>query len=87
MSELSQGYQGHLATTEAFFYALDSLPLLLAIVVYVPFWPARMIRTIDTVGLPVSASSAAAADETEKGEGEREREERASGSVEGVRKA
>ena len=87
MSELSQGYQGHLATTEAFFYALDSLPLLHAIVVYVPFWPARMIRTIDTVGLPASTATTSAADEAEKGEGEREREGRATGSVEGVGKA
>ncbi|KAJ7591041.1 RTA1-like protein [Mycena floridula] len=41
--ELSEGYQGHLATTEAFFYALDTLPLFLATVVYVPFWPGRFI--------------------------------------------
>ncbi|KAI0374517.1 RTA1-like protein [Pilatotrama ljubarskyi] len=45
--ELSQGYLGHLATTEAFFYGLDSLPLFIAIVVYIPFWPGRMIPTID----------------------------------------
>ncbi|KAH9912262.1 RTA1-like protein, partial [Epithele typhae] len=31
VSELSQGYHGHLATTEVFFYALDSLPLFVAI--------------------------------------------------------
>ena len=71
MSELSQGYQGHLATTEAFFYALDSLPLLVAIAVYVPFWPARMIPTIDVVGKP---DPSAAAGGPEDG--------RASGSVE-----
>lgn len=45
--ELSQGYRGHLATTEAFFYALDSLPLFIAVAVYTPFWPGRMIPTID----------------------------------------
>ena len=45
--ELSQGYRGHLATTEAFFYALDSLPLFIAVAVYTPFWPGRMSPTID----------------------------------------
>lgn len=45
--ELSQGYRGHLATTEAFFYGLDSLPLFIAVAVYTPFWPGRMIPTID----------------------------------------
>ncbi|CDO75869.1 hypothetical protein BN946_scf184672.g2 [Trametes cinnabarina] len=45
--ELSQGYRGHLATTEAFFYGLDSLPLFVAVVVYTPFWPGRMIPGID----------------------------------------
>jgi len=41
--ELSQGYIGHLATTESYFYALDTLPLFIAITVYVPFWPGRFI--------------------------------------------
>ena len=45
--ELSQGYRGHLATTEAFFYGLDSLPLFIAVAVYTPFWPGRMMPTID----------------------------------------
>ncbi|KAG5649002.1 hypothetical protein DXG03_000351 [Asterophora parasitica] len=44
--ELSEGYVGHLATTESFFYALDTLPLFLAVVVYVPFWPGRFIRDV-----------------------------------------
>ncbi|KIJ56800.1 hypothetical protein M422DRAFT_197995 [Sphaerobolus stellatus SS14] len=39
--ELSQGYFGHLATTEPFFYALDTLPLFIAIGVFVPFWPTQ----------------------------------------------
>ncbi|KAH7914178.1 RTA1 like protein-domain-containing protein [Hygrophoropsis aurantiaca] len=48
VAELSQGFQGYLATTEAFFYALDTLPLVIAISVYVPFWPGRFIpREID----------------------------------------
>lgn len=41
--EISQGFGGHLATTEAFFYALDTLPLWVAVAVYVPFWPGRFI--------------------------------------------
>jgi hypothetical protein len=47
--ELGQGFQGHLATTEAFFYGLDTLPLFIAIVVYLPFWPGRFIPSISTV--------------------------------------
>ncbi|KAI0768626.1 RTA1-domain-containing protein [Trametes elegans] len=45
--ELSQGYLGRLATTEAYFYGLDSLPLFIAVAVYTPFWPGRMIPNID----------------------------------------
>ncbi|KAG6916826.1 hypothetical protein DXG01_005211 [Tephrocybe rancida] len=41
--ELSQGYQGYFATTEGYFYGLDTLPLLIAIVIYTPFWPGRFI--------------------------------------------
>ncbi|CAL1712149.1 unnamed protein product [Somion occarium] len=41
--ELSQGYLGSLSTTEGFFYGLDTLPLFVAVVVYVPFWPGRFI--------------------------------------------
>lgn len=43
VAELSQGFRGHLATTESVFYGLDTYPLFLAIVVYVPFWPARIL--------------------------------------------
>ncbi|KAJ7228483.1 RTA1-like protein [Mycena pura] len=43
VAELSQGYMGHLATTEPFFYALDTLPLFIAIATYVFFWPGRFI--------------------------------------------
>jgi len=45
--ELSQGYRGRLSTTEAYFYALDTLPLCIAIAMYVPFWPGRIIPQID----------------------------------------
>ncbi|KAF8974506.1 RTA1 like protein-domain-containing protein [Flammula alnicola] len=41
--ELSEGFQGRLATSEPFFYGLDTLPLFIAIVVYIPFWPGRFI--------------------------------------------
>ncbi|KAI9574463.1 RTA1-domain-containing protein [Boletus coccyginus] len=44
VTELSQGFQGYLATTEAFFYALDTLPLVVAISVYVLFWPGWFIK-------------------------------------------
>ena len=76
MTELSQGYHGHLATTEAFFYALDSLPLFIAIVVYVPFWPARMLPEIDRLGVVDAIDSSAAP-----------KEERSSGSEEAAVKA
>lgn len=41
--ELSQGYRGSLATCEACLYGLDTLPLFIAIVVFIPFWPGRFI--------------------------------------------
>ncbi|KAF9464496.1 RTA1 like protein-domain-containing protein [Collybia nuda] len=44
--ELSEGFQGRLATSEAFFYGLDTLPLFIATAVYVPFWPGRFIVTV-----------------------------------------
>ncbi len=45
--ELSEGFQGRLATSEAFFYGLDTLPLFIAIVIYLPFWPGRFIPSVD----------------------------------------
>ena len=68
--ELSQGYRGHLATTEAFFYGLDSLPLFIAVAVYTPFWPGRMIPTIDQVAKLDKASSAAEGDARSSGDAE-----------------
>ncbi|KAH0840126.1 RTA1-domain-containing protein [Lanmaoa asiatica] len=44
VAELSQGYIGHLATTEGFFYGLDTFPLFVAISVYVLFWPGWFIE-------------------------------------------
>lgn len=45
--ELSQGYHGKLATTESFFYGLDTLPLFIAIAIYIPFWPGRYIPNVN----------------------------------------
>ncbi|CUA67782.1 Protein RTA1 [Saccharomyces cerevisiae S288c] [Rhizoctonia solani] len=41
--ELSEGYRGHLATTESLFYGLDTYSLFVAVAIYVPFWPGRFI--------------------------------------------
>ncbi|KAL0948425.1 hypothetical protein HGRIS_011004 [Hohenbuehelia grisea] len=41
--ELSEGYGGHLSTTESYFYALDALPLIIAVGVYILVWPGKFI--------------------------------------------
>jgi hypothetical protein len=41
--EYAQGYYGALATNEHYFYALDALPLAVAIGAYVLFWPERLL--------------------------------------------
>lgn len=46
--ELSEGYEGRIATTESYFYALDTLPLFIAVVVYTPFWPGRFISNTNS---------------------------------------
>ncbi|KAG6830041.1 hypothetical protein H0H92_002459 [Tricholoma furcatifolium] len=43
--ELSEGYRGYLATSEGYFYGLDTLPLLVAISIFTPFWPGRFIKS------------------------------------------
>jgi len=48
VTELSYGYQGFLATTEAYFYLLDALPLVIANLVYIPCWPGRFIHDKQT---------------------------------------
>ncbi|KAF7355478.1 RTA1-domain-containing protein [Mycena sanguinolenta] len=53
VAELSQGFEGYLATTERFFYGLDTLPLFIAISIYVFFWPGRIIGN----GTPPTATS------------------------------
>ena len=37
------GSKSQLQTTEAYFYALDALPLFFALCVFIPFWPGRFI--------------------------------------------
>ena len=41
--ELSEGFDGYLTRTEIFFFVLDFVPLLVALVCYIPFWPGRFI--------------------------------------------
>ncbi|EJD40946.1 cytochrome P450 [Auricularia subglabra TFB-10046 SS5] len=53
------GYYGTLGTTESFFYTLDTLPLFIAIAVYVPVWPGRVIQESsarDDANLPAKNS-------------------------------
>jgi len=49
VSELSQGFDGPLTTSEQLFYGLDTLPLFIAISVYVPFWPGRIITNPEEI--------------------------------------
>jgi hypothetical protein len=42
--EASQGFRGNLSTSEAAFYLGDTIPICLALIVYVPFWPGRFIK-------------------------------------------
>ena len=41
--ELSEGFDGYLTRTEVFFFALDFVPLIVALLCYIPFWPGRFI--------------------------------------------
>ncbi|KAG1815470.1 RTA1-domain-containing protein [Suillus subaureus] len=43
VAEIAQGFHGALASSEEAFYLGDTLPLFVAIVIYVPFWPGRFI--------------------------------------------
>ncbi|KAA1466426.1 hypothetical protein DENSPDRAFT_925849 [Dentipellis sp. KUC8613] len=51
VAEMSEGFLGSLSTTEGYFYGLDTLPLFIAIVVYIPFWPGRFIRASSQSGV------------------------------------
>ncbi|KAG1783275.1 RTA1-domain-containing protein [Suillus placidus] len=43
VAEIAQGFHGSLGSSEEAFYLGDTLPLLVAIVIYIPFWPGRFI--------------------------------------------
>jgi len=62
--ELGQGFFGHLATTEGLFYGLDTYPLLLAIGVFVPFWPTQFLE--DSPSTEEKAESRPASSEPER---------------------
>ncbi|GAA5886138.1 hypothetical protein JCM16303_000061 [Sporobolomyces ruberrimus] len=47
--EYSQGFDGYLATHEAYFYLLDALPLLISMALYAILWPARFIEGARTM--------------------------------------
>ncbi|KZV63857.1 RTA1-domain-containing protein [Peniophora sp. CONT] len=46
--EINDGFRGPIATSETLFYCCDSLVLFLALAVFVPFWPGRIIRPKQT---------------------------------------
>jgi hypothetical protein len=58
VAELSQGFDGFLTTNQALFYLLDTLPLFIAISVFVPFWPGRFIPA-QTEGINSSSQTLA----------------------------
>lgn len=43
VAEVAQGFHGSLTSSEEAFYLGDTLPLFVAILIYVPFWPGRFI--------------------------------------------
>ncbi|KAI0347275.1 RTA1-like protein [Trametopsis cervina] len=53
--ELAQGFNGFLSRHEVYFYTLDFVPLIVALVVYIPFWPGRFI---DPAALAAKTSDA-----------------------------
>jgi len=40
--ELAMGFRGYLVRNEVFLFVLDSLPLVFAIAIYIPFWPSSL---------------------------------------------
>ncbi|KAF9567335.1 RTA1-like protein [Agrocybe pediades] len=44
VAEIAEGFEGALTRSEPLFYGLDTYPLLVAISVYIPFWPGRFIN-------------------------------------------
>ncbi|KAI0699452.1 RTA1-domain-containing protein [Cytidiella melzeri] len=74
--ELSQGFGGFLSRQEVFFYTLDFVPLIVALLAYIPFWPGRFI--------PRDAPNALVSDQRQ--DAEKGGRSRSSGSAdEGVR--
>ncbi|KAG2141757.1 RTA1-like protein [Suillus bovinus] len=43
VAEIAQGFHGSLASSETAFYLGDTLPIFVAILIYVPFWPGMFI--------------------------------------------
>lgn len=41
--EFASGSQGPLTTTEIYFWLLDFIPLIVAVGIYIPFWPGKFI--------------------------------------------
>lgn len=54
--ENSQGFHGYLSVHEGYFWALDALPLAVAVGMLVPFWPPRILRSF-TMGVQTNAVS------------------------------
>ncbi|KIJ16373.1 hypothetical protein PAXINDRAFT_75421 [Paxillus involutus ATCC 200175] len=55
VAELSQTFHGSLSSTESYFYGLDTLPLFIAIAIYVPLWPGRFIVAGKDRDLPLNS--------------------------------
>ena len=80
--ELSEGFQGHLTTTEIYFYVLDVLPLVIALAIYIPFWPGRFITNSAAKG--ISPDSSVESTDPEKLEGDKVQETVRTHSAEGA---
>ncbi|KAG8929494.1 hypothetical protein FRC02_005508 [Tulasnella sp. 418] len=67
VAEGAQGFGGPLATNEGLFYALDTYPLLIAIAVYIPFWPGRILEESTRPSESESNFKRVAGDDGERG--------------------
>jgi hypothetical protein len=41
--ENAQGFHGYLSVHEAYFWALDALPLVISVGVFIPYWPEKFL--------------------------------------------
>jgi hypothetical protein len=41
--ENAQGFHGYLSVHEVYFWTLDALPLVIAIAVFIPYWPGKLL--------------------------------------------